>query len=74
MDRCLQETRPIWEQVLARIDRVESVQEEFRSEVRESFRTLGRRLSVLSDDVVAVRADQKELASRMDKLETEPAQ
>ena len=57
VDRRLQETRPIWEQVLVRMEKVETIQDEFRSEVRQSFRTLERRLSVLSDDVVAVRAD-----------------
>ena len=74
VDRRLQETRSIWEQVLARIDKVESTQEEFRNEVRQSFRTLERRLSVLSDDVIAVRADQKDIGSRVDKLESERPQ
>ena len=40
VDRRLQETRPIWEQVLARINGLESAQQEFRTEVRQSFRTL----------------------------------
>jgi chromosome segregation ATPase len=74
VDRRLQETRPIWEQVLVRIEKVETIQDEFRTEVRQSFRTLERRLSVLSDDIVAVRADQKDLASRLDKLESERPQ
>lgn len=81
VDRRLQETRPIWEQVLIRLDKIESVVEElrtdveeFRNETRQNFRTLERRLSVLADDVVAVRADQRDLESRMDKLESEPAQ
>lgn len=74
VDRRLQETRPIWEQVLVRIGKIETIQNEFRTEVRQSFRTLERRLSVLSDDIVAVRADQKDLASRIDKLESERPQ
>jgi hypothetical protein len=74
VDRRLRETRPIWEQVLDRIEKVEATQEEFRTEVRQSFRTLERRLSVLSDDVVAVRADHKDLASRVDKVESERPQ
>jgi chromosome segregation ATPase len=74
VDRRLQETRPIWEQVLERLEKAETTQDEFRTEVRQSFRTLERRLSVLSDDIVAVRADQKDLASRVDKLESEQPQ
>ena len=74
VDRRLQETRPIWEQVLARMEKVETTQAEFRTEVRQSFRTLERRLSVLSDDVVTVRADQKDMGSRIDKLESERPQ
>ena len=74
VERRLQETRPIWEQVLARIEKVETIQDEFRTEVRQSFRTLERRLSVLSDDVVTVRADQKEMVTRIEKLETERPQ
>ena len=74
VDRRLQETRPIWEQVLARLEKVETVQDEFRTEVRQSFRTLERRLSVLSDDVVTVPADQKGMGSRLEKLESERPQ
>jgi chromosome segregation ATPase len=74
VDRRLQETRPIWEQVLVQIEKIETIQDEFRTEVGQSFRRLERRLSVLSDDIVAVRADQKDLASRVDKLESERPQ
>lgn len=74
VDRRLQETRPIWEQVLARLEKIESSVEEFRTETRQNFRMLERRLSVLSDDIVAVRANQKDLEARVDKIESEPAQ
>lgn len=70
VDRRLQETRPMWEQVAARLDGIEATIEEFRNETRQSFRTLERRLSVLSDDVIAVRADQKDVEARLGKLES----
>jgi hypothetical protein len=62
VDRRLQETRPIWEQVLARLDSLES-------EVRTGFRRIERNVGTLIKDVLEVRADQHDLEDRMDKLE-----
>ena len=62
VDRRLQETRPIWEQVLARLDSLES-------EVRTGFRRIERNVGTLIKDVLEVRADQRDLEDRMDKLE-----
>ena len=63
VDRRLQETRPIWEQVLARLDSLES-------EVRTGFRRIERNVGTLIKDVLEVRADQRDLEDRMDKLES----
>ena len=63
VDRRLQETRPIWEQVLARLDNLES-------EVRTGFRRIERNVGTLIKDVLEVRADQRDLEDRMDKLES----
>jgi tetrahydromethanopterin S-methyltransferase subunit G len=63
VDRRLQETRPIWEQVLARLDSLES-------EVRTGFRRIERNVGTLIKDVLEVRADQRDLEDRMDKIES----
>lgn len=62
VDRRLQETRSIWQQVLARLDTLEA-------EVRNGFRRLSREIGVLSTDVIEVRAAQQDLEARVDKLE-----
>jgi len=67
VDRRLQETRPIWEQVLARLDNLEN-------EMRNGFRRLERQVGLLAEDVLVVRADQRELEQRVSKLEPESAQ
>ena len=67
VDRRLQETRPIWEQVLARLDTLES-------EVRTGFRRIERQVGTLAKDVLEVRADQHDLENRMDRLEPKPTQ
>jgi hypothetical protein len=63
VDRRLQETRPIWEQVLARLDNLES-------EVRSGFRRVERHVLPLAKDLLDVRADQRDLEERMGKLES----
>ncbi len=67
VDRRMQETRPIWEQVLAKLDGLET-------EMRRGFRRLDSRTGVLAGDVITVRAAQHDLERRMDKLEAEHAQ
>lgn len=76
VDRRLQETRPIWEQVLVRLDGVEGQLvsfggriDGFEEELRSSLRRFGRQVEVLAKDVFEVRADQRDLDRRMDKLE-----
>jgi hypothetical protein len=63
----MQETRPIWEQVLAKLG-------ELDSEMRSGFRKLDRQVGLLAEDVLVVRADQRDLEKRVTKLESEPAQ
>lgn len=67
VDRRLLETRPIWEQVLGRLDSIET-------EMRSGFRKLERQVGLLAEDVLVVRADQRDLEKRVSKLESEPAQ
>lgn len=65
VDRRLKETRPIWEQVLSRLDKVE----ERLGEVDDSLRNVGRKFDVVTKDPIEVRADQRYLENRLDKLE-----
>lgn len=67
VDRRMQETRPIWEQVLAKLDGLET-------ELRRGFRRFDRHTSVLAGDVIAVRAAQHDLDKRVEKLEVESSQ
>ena len=76
VDRRLQETRPIWEQVLVRLDGFETRMsgferrlDDFGSELRTSLRSFERQVGRLAEDVLKVRADQRDLEDRMDKLE-----
>lgn len=66
VDRRLQETRPIWEQVLAKLDDMET-------EMRRGFRRLDRQMGELEGDVIEVRVAQHDLKKRTDKLEDERA-
>ncbi len=56
------ETKPIWERALAEI-----------LEVKEGLADVGRKIDVLSRDIVKVRADQVRLEDRLDKLDSKPA-
>lgn len=67
VDRRLQETRPIWEQVLVRLDDLEG-------EMRTGFRRLERQVGLLAGDMIKVRADQRDLEERMSQLEPKPMQ
>jgi CO dehydrogenase/acetyl-CoA synthase beta subunit len=67
VDRRLQETRPIWKQVLARLEKLEN-------EMRNGFRKLERQVGLLAEDVLVVRADQRDLEKRVTKLEPESTQ
>jgi tetrahydromethanopterin S-methyltransferase subunit G len=76
VDRRLQETRPIWEQVLVRLDgvesRVQSLEGEvsgLREEMRTGFHRVERKIDRLAKDVFEVRTDQLELEKRMDEIE-----
>ena len=43
-------------------------------EVKEGLGDVGRKIDVLSRDIVQVRADQARVEGRMDKLESKPVQ
>ena len=86
VDQRLKETRPIWENVLSRLDviesrldaldartaRIEKDLAEFRAETASGFRGFDRKIGVLSKTLVDMTADIRELQDRTEKLESHP--
>ena len=66
VERRLMETRPIWEQVLNRLEGLEV-------EMARGFKRLERQMSLLAKDVIEVRSDQADLDRRLDKFELDHA-
>ena len=57
------ETKPIWERALAEI-----------LTVSQKLDTVERKLNVLGQDMLTLRADQTRLEDRMERLESKPVQ
>ena len=64
------ETKPIWERALAEILEVQQGLNEFRSEVNNGLRDLSRKMGVLGNDMIQIRADQAHAESRLNNLES----
>jgi hypothetical protein len=62
VDARLHDTRPMWEVVIARLEGLS-----------EEVGNVNRKLDVMNDDVLQVRADYKRLDRRLHALEKEPA-
>ena len=81
VDRRLQETRPIWEQVLARLTGVEErlikVEERLTGvetrlgRVEDEVDSLGRKFRVFNRDILKLQNQDDDLTERMDRIETE---
>ena len=69
VDRRLQETRPIWEQVLARLTRIETRLTSVEGEVYD----LNRKFRVFNVDIVKLQDKQDDLTERVRRLEPETA-
>jgi hypothetical protein len=65
------ETKPIWERALAEILGVQQSLNEFRGEVNDALGDLSRKIGVLGNDMIQLRADQAHAESRLDNLESE---
>ena len=84
VDRRLQETRPIWEQVLSRLDSVDARLDKIESrldkielrldKVESEVYSLNRKFRVFTDDMLKVQDKQEDLEERVSKLEPEQAQ
>jgi chromosome segregation ATPase len=69
------ETKPIWERALAEILEVKEVILEVKEEileVKEKVADLDRKFSIVTEDILQVRADQVRLERRIDRLEPKP--
>ena len=64
VDRRLQEARPIWEAVLARLDNLEL-------DMRAGFRRVERVMGEAAKSLLEVQSYQNDLERRMDRLEPE---
>jgi chromosome segregation ATPase len=73
VDRRLQETRPIWEQVLARLGIIEGRMDSLENEMRLGFREVKTGLKILNEDILQVRVAQRDLETRTARLESESA-
>jgi hypothetical protein len=72
VERRLQETRPIWEAVLARLDKLETGVVNLKEEVAHGFRKLEKKIGLITEDLLDVRTEQRLLEIRVDKLESKP--
>lgn len=81
VDRRLQETRPIWEQVLGRLDRIEARLDSIETrldkiearldKVESEVYSLNRKFRVFTEDMLKVQDKQEDLEERVAKLEPE---
>ena len=69
VDQRLKETRPIWEQVLARLD---SFEKRFER-IEKSVDNLNRKFRIFNEDILSWQNKQEDLEERVSKLESEPA-
>ena len=78
------DTKPIWENALKEIagtrvemrDGFEKVHveiEKVRSEMETGTRRVERKIDILNQNILDVRADQRELEERMNKIDSQPA-
>jgi septal ring factor EnvC (AmiA/AmiB activator) len=75
----LYDTRPIWEKVVADVAQLQAGQQQLQEgqqrleaemkEIKFSVRDLDRRMSVMSDTMIAIRANYKDMDTRVYELE-----
>jgi hypothetical protein len=68
------ETKPIGERALIEILEVQQGLNEFRGEVNDALRDISRKIGVLGNDMIQLRADQAHAESRLDNLESKSQQ
>jgi chromosome segregation ATPase len=73
VERRLQDTRPIWEQVLTRLTEVEERLMKGLKKVEDEVDSLGRKFREFNRDILKLQNRDDDLAERMDKIEAEQA-
>jgi len=71
VDRRLQETRPIWEQVFTRLTEVEEHLTKGLKKVQDEVFLLRRKFDVWTGDVALLRMKQEDLEERFEEFKTE---
>ena len=67
VDRRLQETRPIWEQVLTRLTGVETR----LGKVEDEVYSLGRKFRVFNEDILKLQNRHEDLEERLNRMEAD---
>jgi DNA repair exonuclease SbcCD ATPase subunit len=76
VDQRLKETRPIWEQVLVRLDGMDARFDKFDARLAGVEKILGilnRKFRVFNEEILAWQNQQEDLEERVSKLESEHA-
>ena len=73
VERRLQDTRPIWEQVLTRLTEVEERLTKGLKKVEDEVDSLGRRFREFNRDTLKLQNRDDDLTERMDRIEAEQA-
>jgi chromosome segregation ATPase len=71
VDRRLQDTRPIWEQVLTRLTEVEERLTNGLKKVGDEVDSLGRKFREFNRDILKLQNRDDDLTERMDRIEAE---
>src|ERR1044072_4488930 len=71
VERRLQDTRPIWEQVLARLTEVEERLTKGLKRVEDEVDSLGRKFRGFHRDILKLQKRNDDLTERMDRIEAE---
>lgn len=73
VERRLQDTRPIWEQVLTRLTEVEERLTKGLKKVEDEVDSLGRKFREFNRDTLKLQNRDDDLTERMDRIEAEQA-
>lgn len=66
------EIKPIWERALAQILELRQGFGDFRGEVHDAFHDISRKIGVIGNDMMQLRADQTHVETRLGNLESKP--
>ncbi len=65
------DTKPIWERALAEIAETRSSIEKLRTDIEAGLQGVERKIDVLNRNILDLRADQRYVDSRLEKLESQ---